>query len=177
VARAQIEAADFAVINKLDLVDPAAAARVEKRVRKINGRALVFHTVRGAIDSEILFATGVASYRAAVRNGRDAASGGDHLGRDSVAAFLYRTSRPLQQEAFERVLARLPHDVYRAKGIVQFAERAWQCLFNYTCGRTDLSWVKLPEGGAETQAVFIGRDIVRYQDAVLSDLAACEIDA
>jgi cobalamin biosynthesis protein CobW len=177
VARAQVEAADFLVINKLDLVDEAAAERVEKRMRRLNGRAVVFRTVRGAIDSDVLFATGVAAYRAAARVPENGAAAAGHLQQDGVAAFLYRTGRPLRQEAFERVLARLPRDVYRAKGIVQFAERSWQCLFNYTCGRTDLSWVQLPDGGVETQAVFIGRDIARYREGLLTDLAACEIDA
>jgi G3E family GTPase len=177
VARTQIEAADFLVINKLDLVDAGTAARVEKRVRRLNDRALVFHTVRGAIDSQILFATGVATYRRGASAGTNGAGvKSAHLERDGLGAFLYRSPLPLRQEAFERVLARLPREIYRAKGIVQFAARDWQCLFNYTCGRTELSWVKLAEGGGRTQAVFIGREIGRYRDAVLSQLAACETD-
>src|SRR6185295_12319673 len=36
VARAQIEAADFLVVNKIDLVDAATLARVGKRLGKLN---------------------------------------------------------------------------------------------------------------------------------------------
>jgi len=61
VARAQLEAADFLVVNKLDLVDEASLARVERRLAKTNPRAERFRTVRGAIDSDVLFATGVAA--------------------------------------------------------------------------------------------------------------------
>src|SRR3989454_7967032 len=63
VARAQIEAADFLVVNKVDLAEPADLARLEKRLARMNSRAERFRTVRGAIDSELLFATGVAAYR------------------------------------------------------------------------------------------------------------------
>jgi cobalamin biosynthesis protein CobW len=46
VARAQIEAADFVVVNKLDLVSASALGRVEKRLGKLNARAERFRTVR-----------------------------------------------------------------------------------------------------------------------------------
>src|SRR5262245_37363085 len=137
VAGAQIEAADFLVVNKLDLVGERDLARVERRLRRLNARAARLETVRGAIDSDLLFATGVAAYRERART----SSG--HLHADGIASFVYRTSRALEQEAFERVLVRLPADVLRAKGIVRFAGRDWHCLFNVTCGRHELTWLKL----------------------------------
>jgi G3E family GTPase len=167
VAAAQIEAADFLVINKLDLVDDRALGALEKRLAKRNPRAERFRTVRGAIDSELLFATGVAAYRDRART----TSG--HLHADGIGSFLYRTAAPLDQERFVRVLERLPRDVLRAKGIVRFAGREWQGLFNFTCGRHELAWVKLPNV-VESQAVFIGRDLGRHADAIRSALAACE---
>jgi G3E family GTPase len=171
VARAQIEAADFLVVNKLDLVDAGGLARVEKRLTKLNARAARFQTVRGAIDSDVLFATGVATYRARART----TSG--HLHDDGIASFVYRSARPLRQEAFERLLGRLPADVLRAKGIVRFAGRDWHCLFNFTCGRHEITWLKLDEAAVrENQAVFIGRDLERHRPRIEADLAACETD-
>jgi hypothetical protein len=72
-----------------------------------------------------------------------------------------------------RVLDRLPRSVLRAKGIARFAGRDWQGLFNFTCGRHELAWVKLP-AVEETQAVFIGRDIERHSADIRAALAACE---
>ncbi len=167
VAAAQIAAADFLVVNKLDLVDDRALAALEKRLAKRNPRAERFRTVRGAIDSELLFATGVATYRDRART----TSG--HLHADGIGSFIYRTGAPLDQDRFVRVLDRLPRDVLRAKGIVRFAGRDWQGLFNFTCGRHELAWVKLPNV-VESQAVFIGRDVARHADAIRSALAACE---
>jgi len=170
VARAQLEAADFLVVNKLDLVDEASLARVERRLAKTNPRAERFRTVRGAIDSDVLFATGVATYRERAR------TVSDHLHADGIASFLYRSRRPLRQEAFERLLDRLPADILRAKGIVRFSGRDWHCLFNFTCGRHELTWLKLETAPDETQAVFIGRNLARHQPRIEADLAACETD-
>ena len=170
VARAQIEAADFVVVNKVDLVDDKALARVEKRVAKLNGRAERFRTVRGAIDSDVLFATGVAAYRERAR------VSSDHLHADGIASFIHRARRPLRQEAFERLLARLPADILRAKGLVRFAGRDWHCLFNFTCGRHELTWMKLDGVGDETQAVFIGRNLDRHRARITADLVACETE-
>jgi len=73
-------------------------------------------------------------------------------------------------------LDRLPADILRAKGIVRFSGRDWHCLFNFTCGRHELTWLKLETAPDETQAVFIGRNLARHQPRIEADLAACETD-
>jgi G3E family GTPase len=169
VARAQIEAADFLLLNKLDLVDEVAASRVERRLTKLNGRAERLRSIRGAVDSDLLFATGVATYR---ERGRTTS---EHVHADGIGSLLLRSTRPLDQEAFDRFLRRLPRDVLRAKGIVHFAGRDWQGLFNFTCGRHELTWIKAP-GPVESQAVFIGRGLDGMEAQLRRDLAACETD-
>ena len=170
VARAQIAAADFVVVNKLDLVDEGTLAAVDRRVARLNPRAERFRTVRGAIESDVLFATGVAAFRDRAR------STSDHLHTDGFASFVWRAERPLRQDAFERVLERLPRDVVRAKGLVRFAGRDWHCVFNYTCGRHELGWMRLDGVPATTQAVFIGRHLDRHRARIERDLAACQTE-
>jgi G3E family GTPase len=172
VAGAQIAAADFVVVNKMDLVSTRELARVEKRVARLNPRAERFRSVRGAIDSDVLFATGVAAFRERARERSE------HLHAEGIGSFLYRSARPLAQEPFERLLRALPGDILRAKGIVRFADRDWHCLFNFTCGRHELTWLKL-EGAAapaESQAVFIGRRLESHRPRIEAELSACEID-
>jgi G3E family GTPase len=171
VARAQIEAADFLVINKLDLVDEARLAKVDRKLARMNSRAERVRTIRGALDSDVLFATGVATYR---ERGRETSS---HLHGDGIGSFVYRTGRPIRQDAFERFLTKLPADILRAKGIVRFAGRDWHCLFNFTCGRHELTWMKLDAAApAESQAVFIGRALDKHRPRIEAALAACETD-
>lgn len=171
VAGAQIAAADFLVINKTDLVPPGAVARVRKRLGRLNARAVQFETVRGAIGADVLFATDVAGHRERAAALRPASQ---HLAHDAFESFVYRSRVPLDQPAFERVLEQLPPDVIRAKGIVRLVDRDWHCLFNVTCGRVELGWLKLGDAESENSGVFIGRQLGRRRDAILAALAACE---
>jgi G3E family GTPase len=174
VARQQIEAADFLVINKTDLVTVAELAAVERSVRRLNGRAGIAHATYGGVDLPLLFAPEVGSYRgqaaAAERSARR-----DHLRADAIGAFVYRTERRLLREGFERAVAKLPRDVFRVKGIVHFSGGEDPCLFNYTCGRTDLTAVRLPDACSESQVVVIGREPSRYRERVLHALGRCEL--
>jgi G3E family GTPase len=145
--------------------------RLDRRLGKMTPRALRLRTVRGALDSEVLFATGVATYRDRARAPR---GGSDHLHRDAFGSFLYRSEVELDQPAFEHVLERLPDDVIRAKGIVRLAGRDWHCLFNVTCGRAELGWLKLPDERTDNQAVFIGRNLDRHRAGILEALRRCE---
>lgn len=174
VARAQITGADFLVINKTDLVTARDLASLERRLRRLNRRAGVAHASYGRANLPLLFAPEVGGYRRAAARGPDAPAPSDHLQADAIGAFVYRTVHPLRQERFERIVARFPRDVYRAKGVVQFAGQEAASLFNYTCGRTDLGVVRLPQTIVGSQVVVIGREPARYRDRILGELARCE---
>jgi len=169
VARRQIAAADFVVMNKIDLVDERQLARVERQVRRIAPRAERFRSVHGAVDSDLLFATGVATWRERARAGGERHK---HLHEDGIGSFVWRSAAPVDEAGFERLLLRLPSDILRAKGIVRFAGREWQCLCNFTCGRHDLTWIKLPEW-QESQMVFIGRRLERHRPRIEAALTGC----
>jgi len=171
VAAAQIAAADFLVVNKVDLVTPDALARLHARLGRLNPRALRCDTVRGAVEADVLFATDVATHRERATAPRAASA---HLATDGFASFVYRSRAPLAKPEFERALGALPPDIVRAKGIVRLVDREWHCLFNVTCGRVELGWLKLGDAAPENQAVFIGRHVERHRVAVLAALAACE---
>ncbi len=171
VAGAQVGAADFLVINKVDLVSASDVVRVGKRLRRLNDRALQLESVRGAIDADVLFATDVARHRA---RADEPAPATGHLAADGFESFVYTTREALDQQAFERVLATLPRELIRAKGIVRLVDRDWHCLFNVTCGRVELGWLRPSGGGDASSAVFIGRAARRHRDAVCTALGACE---
>lgn len=176
VATAQIAAADFLVINKTDLVTREAVAKLRTRLARLNPRALQLESVRGAIEADVLFATDVAGHveRARARSERVLRPSSTHLADDAFGSFVYRGRRPLAQPDFERALDALPRDVVRAKGIVRLVDRDWHCVFNVTCGRVELGWLKLGDPASENQAVFIGRRLERHRAAIASALAACE---
>ncbi len=175
VARRQIEAADFLVVNKTDLVTSPELATLGRRLRRLNRRAALAHACHGQVDLPLLFGPEVGGYR------RPAAAGGEpppqdgHLRADRIGAFVYRTERRLERERFERAVATFPRDVFRAKGMIRFAGHDGPWLFNYTCGRSDLGFVRLPGGSSASQVVLIGREPARYRDRVLRALGRCEV--
>jgi len=173
VARAQIRAADFIVVNKIDLVAPPALDALRRRLGRMNRRALLLDSERGAVAADLLFAPSVRRHReAAAPKGGDAVG---HLEEDGVGSFVFRSSRPFDQRRFERLLDGLPRNVYRAKGLVRFEGNAWRALFNFTCGRWELNWVKLGDSAGETQAVFIGRELALLAPRLIEQLRACEV--
>lgn len=179
VAGTQVAAADFLVINKVDLVAASDVARVGKRLWRLNDRALQLESVGGAIEADVLFATDVARHRVRADESNGIRADGPapatgHLATDGFESFVYTTREPLDQPAFERVLAGLPRELIRAKGIVRLVDRDWHCLFNVTCGRVELGWLKLPGGAEESSAVFIGRNARRHREAVVAALGVCE---
>jgi G3E family GTPase len=167
--RAQIEAADFLVLNKTDLVGAAALDRTQRRLARLNPRAAWVRAERGAVDARLLFATGVGTLRS------DAAQPGAHHEPDGIETVTYRSARPLDQRRFERVLGGLPRAILRAKGVVRLAGRDRPCLFNYTCGRWDLDWLPVLDV-AESQAVFIGRHLTDHAPRLRERLRACEVE-
>ncbi len=172
VARRQIRAADFLVVNKCDLVRPSSLARTERRLRRLNGRARLFSCTHGRAPAGLLFATGVAR-----RRRRDAAGGGssEHLSRDGFDVFSYRSDAAVDRERFERFLTQLPDSVFRAKGLVRLPDNPWSCLFNFTCGRYELKWVKLSGSARGVEAVFIGPEVHRVRARIEADLARCHV--
>ena len=170
VAR-QAAAADFIIVNKVDLVSEPELRRLRRRLARLNSRALTVECERGRIETDLMFGTSARRYRTAAAP----PSGGDHMHADRMAAFNYRADVELDQARFERFLRRLPRSVLRAKGLVRVAGNPWSCLFHYTCGRYELNWVKLTEGAGSTQAVFIGRDIERARARIERELALCEV--
>jgi cobalamin biosynthesis protein CobW len=200
VVRDQIEAADFLVMNKTDLVQPRELKKIERRVRRLNRRALMLETTYGALDADVLFATSAGSHRERLDRARAAAAcrdascgdpghehaGGtpspsartsDHLATDAIAAFSFESHVPFDRPRFEKMLRKLPASVYRAKGMVQFAGESWPSLFNFTCGRYDFDWCPLPSGDAfRSQGVFIGKEIRRSQDDILRQLERCKAE-
>jgi cobalamin biosynthesis protein CobW len=174
----QVRAADFLVLNKIDLVSQRARQQVEKRLRRLNRRALLLEASYGQVQTDLLFSTGVSVYRARLQAAgqTDGTHAADHAhGQDSLQAFAYETPARIDLYAFERFLHKLPSNVYRAKGLLQLTRGAFPHVFNFTCGRFDFQPLA-PELGRQfpTQGVFIGKDIHAYRDEIIDRFRACE---
>jgi G3E family GTPase len=174
----QVRAADFLVLNKIDLVTARERGKVAKRIRRLNRRALVLEASYGQVQTELLFGTGVSAYRARLQaeNRSETMPAAHHVhGYDAIQAFSYETRSPVDLAAFERFLQKLPPTIYRAKGLLQLTSGAFPHVFNFTCGRFDFQPLS-PDVGRRfpTQAVFIGKDVQACKDDIVTSLRACE---
>lgn len=158
IGRAQLEAADVVLVNKVDLITTDELRAIESRVRKINASAPLFRTVGCDVDTELLLGTGVG----------DKGGTGRH-GDPPYESIAWATDGILDAERFRTLMAGLPAEFYRAKGFVRFAEET--VLFNYVVGRPDYE----PFDAGTTELVFIGRGVTEFKASLVAALKACEI--
>jgi len=79
---------------------------------------------------------------------------------DHVHAVTYYFSGPIDSHEFERFLERLPENIYRAKGIVTFADTGSKFLFQYAYRESDFLRIT-PQKTVFDVAVFIGEGFSR----------------
>ncbi len=173
VARRQIEEADFLVISKTDLVAENEVARLGRRLRRWNARAVQVHGRFGVVDTPILFGTSVRRYRTQTLARPGAVA--EHMTRDGIESFVCDAGGYLDRARFEDLLDALPAAVYRAKGVVWFAGEGAPSLFNFTCGRSQLQWLPPAAAAPVAQGVFIGRGVAAVRDRIAADFLACRV--
>jgi len=167
LAMDQIGAADLVVLNKVDLVTPAALGAVRSWIRDVSPDARVMETTFGQVSLDLLL--GVGRYdpeRLLERPARDghahAAGEDDDHDHDHSAVFstwTYASDEALSQAALERALDNLPPTIYRAKGFIWLRENPVRKIVLQVVGkRASLSLGELwPEDGPRrTQIVMIG---------------------
>ena len=177
IAHDQIRAADVIVLNKRDLVDDARMEEAARRVREINPRAPVFRTSQGDLNPALVFDADDSSRPDKDGDGTAGSSASlaaSHAHTTHADAGLWsrtlRLPHPLDRETFLRGVASLPETVFRVKGLVDFTDSDETMLFQYVCGRFELS--VFPSRGIDGRFLtFIGRGDEPDARALLGDLS------
>ncbi|WP_339277527.1 GTP-binding protein [Paenibacillus sp. FSL W8-0426] len=94
-----------------------------------------------------------------------------HASHEHVMVYTHYFTKPVNSEAFERFVANLPRDVYRAKGILTFSDTASRFWFQYAYQESDYMKIN-PQGQVPNVAVFIGEHF--EQGAIREQLLALE---
>jgi G3E family GTPase len=156
--RAQLEAADIILLNKVDQVSAEQVNEVTARLRQLNEDAPILPTQRCQVDPDVLFGISQAHEVGPPQ----------HRHQLSIESFSYVSAATLERHCFEAFAEHLGPAVVRAKGFVRFSEGTY--LFNYVTGRWDLeAFEEKP-----TTLVFIGEHVTRYQADVVEMLRRCE---
>ena len=157
--RLQIEGADILLLNKIDLVQPQQIEPLEAKLRELNRTATIVRTERCWIDPDLLFGIGHEKKVAPPQ----------HKHQPEFESFTFTSEKDFSRNCFEGFVDSLPANVHRAKGFVRFSDGAQ--LFNFVSGRWDLE----PFESAETQLIFIGKEIATQKSAVIEALKRCEL--
>ena len=157
--RLQIEGADILLLNKIDLVQATQIEPLETKLREINPIAAIVRTERCQIDPELLF--GIGREKEVARP--------QHRHQLDFEWFTFSSNRIFSRDCFERFANSLPASVVRAKGFIRLTDGAQ--LFNFVAGRWELE----PFDAAQTQLVFIGKNIATEKQVIAGALKKCEV--
>jgi G3E family GTPase len=176
----QLEMAHLILLNKIDLLNDGQAAQFLAEIHDTVPDCQVVPTIHCAIDPQTLWAevnlktaslkpiqfyqpdSASRQLQSAATRSRQSADASNYV------SFAFESAQVIDEDCFYQFIARLPWEVFRIKGPVQFADRA--DLLNFVGGRSQwLPW----EGESQTKLAFIGWDI--DPQTVLKDLSACII--
>lgn len=153
----QIEDADLLLLNKIDLVSEQELSIVISKLLEINPKASIIKTHLSQADCNLLF--GLSRKKDAQFPAQT-----HTLEFESISI---RSERHLDRNSFTAILNRLPANIIRAKGFVNFENGTY--LLNYVCGRWELE----PFKTEKTALVFIGKNLDK--DLIVKQVRFCEI--
>jgi G3E family GTPase len=157
--RLQIEGADILLLNKIDLIEAGQIESLENKLREVNPTAAIIRTERCRIDPELLFGIG-----------REKKVGPpEHKHQPEFDSFTFASDKNFSRDCFQSFADNLSASVHRAKGFVRFEDGAQ--LFNFVAGRWELE----PFESAETQLVFIGKEIAKQKSPIIDALKKCQL--
>lgn len=164
----QIRCGTMLVLNKTDLVTAQELAEVRNQIQEWNPHGKLVETVKCEMGLDWL---DEESHHAVPHTTSCSASGCDHPEHDHsglhhthehVMVYTHYLESPVDSEQFEAFISRLPEQVYRAKGIVQFTDTASRFLFQY--GYREVNFMRIePQGDVPNVAVFIGEQIPKEE--------------
>src|SRR5262249_35561471 len=155
------------LLNKIDLIEPGQIEPLETKLQEINPTAVIVRTERCVIDPELLFGIGSEKKIASAEPGSSFAEATTHKHQAEFESFAFTSAQAFSRDCFEVFVSRLPPSVIRAKGVIRLAEGGQ--LFNFVAGRWELEAFD----AAQTQLVFIGREIAAQRSAIVHALNHC----
>jgi G3E family GTPase len=176
IARDQILFCDFVIINKVDLVSSKKVEEIKQMVLSFNPRVRILESIKGQIDIRLILDQDL--YKS--REIKHPAEGEDHNHDDhsdhvheKYSTYSWTSQQPLHPMKFQEFVNRkLPLNIYRAKGIVDFGLKGHsrKYIFQLVGVRPEIVWENWDDKPL-TELVFIGQDI--DEKLLEKELKAC----
>ena len=175
----QIAFADLLILNKVDLVDDAQKTRIKVWLDEHFHRYRLIEAERGNVPLEVLLSCG--RFDAARLGADDSVHSDPHCGHDhrghphNFSTMSYETDRPFSLALLRDIVARLPTDIYRCKGVIHSVDAPQRRVVLQVVGkRVDISleheWGSRPP---RTRIVAIGASGAIAADELRAQFDQC----
>ena len=155
----QLVYSDVILLNKADLVSPAQAAIVERKIRDVKAGARLLRCSLKAdttLPLSAILNVGLADVETYLLSERKLS---DHMANDGFVALPFRSDRPFDLIKFEHFLMhQLPDNIFRAKGILWFEGQDHRHIFQLAGKRIDLS-IDTQQRPTQNQLILIGQQL------------------
>jgi G3E family GTPase len=191
-AFSQISYGDIILLNKTDLVPEEHILELESYIHSKKDKARILRSLHGEVPLPLILdvdLSHLSSYAPKAKShdhdehkhdhqehkheddhGHEHHS--HHLDNDGFISVSFRSDRPFDLNKFQNFLDKqLPNDVFRAKGIIWFADIDLRYIFQLSGKRYELKtdkWTKKPD----IQIIFIGRNL--DAEILQQQLEACQ---
>jgi G3E family GTPase len=166
--RAQLAAADFLVLNKLDLVPADRVPHLVADLRAAGARGHVVHAEFGFFPIELLFSAGLHTWENVPAPTRRPAA-------DRYETLSWTSERPVLLPLFQSAIERLTPALARAKGVLALAgQPARSVLFQLAGQRATVAAAPPPRPGQPAVRLVLIFEIGRLDAATVArELDAC----
>lgn len=173
---AQVELADFIILNKVDLADEAKQERVRKRLAELNPHATIHTATQGRIDLKHIWDVHAFKVDEKLVTRPNLLDETVHTHDERIKAHSLTFDRPFNLSKLEQSLQRLSetHRVLRAKGFLSIQGEANRAIFHGVNDRYSIYWENTkPSAKPESQLVFIGEKIAidQIREELIASLA------
>jgi G3E family GTPase len=155
----QILYGDIILLNKTDLVSETRVNELENYLRSVKERARILRSEYGRVPLSLILDVNLAKSGSCMETLSAPIPNSKHLQNDGFMAVSFQSDRPLSIKRFQQFLDyQLPDNVFRAKGVLYFAESPKRHLFQLSGKRftiDDSAWSTAPKN----QLVLIGRKL------------------
>jgi G3E family GTPase len=158
----QIKSANVLLLNKSDHITYLEQAALVSFIKGINPQAPLFATVKGKCDLEKVLKTRPNQHEVGKKDSEFEQGYNEqiHHSHRHVSMVTHYISHPVERTAFKKMIASLPDNVYRGKGLIRFNDDENQHLFHYAYQTLEIVSIR-PKMKIEDVMVFIGENIDR----------------
>ena len=161
VASEQIKCADILLLNKKDLLTKIQRQEIMQTLKGINPTAPIISTAHGDVNPALLYGVGMQAthlpdHKKEAQTKREI-SHPSHQ-HDGLSSRKFSFSAPIDRTNFIKAVEAMPPEIFRIKGVINFAEDNKPMLFQYVGGRFEFSEFDNPKM-TDRFLILIGQNI------------------